>query len=85
MECEDHYAIPEWATEDLRNGQRGTDENSQLPLRGQIQHEDRLPTRPGLLLALSITIRISLLLILQTFENVVSILIFGRIDPYTNF
>ena len=40
---------------------------------------------PGLLLALSITIRISLLLILQTFENVVSILIFGRIDPYTNF
>ena len=52
MECEDHYAIPEWATEDLRNGQRGTDENSQLPLRGQIQHEDRLPTRPGLLLAL---------------------------------
>ena len=52
MECEDHYAIPEWATEDLRNGQRVTDENSQLPFRGQIQHQDRLPTHPGLLLAL---------------------------------
>ena len=52
VECEEHYAIPEWATEDLRNGQRGIDENSQLPVRGQIQHQDRLPTCPGLLLAL---------------------------------
>lgn len=35
VECEEHYAIPEWATEDLRNGQRGIDENSQLPARGR--------------------------------------------------
>lgn len=34
-------------------GQGGTDEKAQLPGRQQIQHQDCLPTCPGLLLALS--------------------------------
>ena len=31
MDCEGCYAVPEWATEDPRHGQRGTEESPPLP------------------------------------------------------